>query len=81
MMDAAGSSETPVHIYQATQHHIPKNGYLQDNILLPTAAAALHCNPQAAFFCNLLSFHFQNIAIATVCWMREIRKRERDFFL
>lgn len=40
MMDAAGSSETPVHhIYQATRLHTPKNGYLQDNVLLPTYAS------------------------------------------
>lgn len=49
--------------------------------LLPQfLASAFYCNPQAAFFCNLLSFHFQNMAIAGVCWRRGIRKRERLLF-
>ena len=43
--------------------------------------ASLYCRPQAVFFCNMLSFHFQNMAIAGVCWKRGIRKRERLLFI
>ena len=50
--------------------------------LLPQfLTAACYCSPQAAFFCNMLSFHFQNMAIAGVCWMRgnkKARERERE---
>lgn len=79
MMETAGFAETPVYIYQTTRHHI-QNSLSFFRLLPQFLTAAFYCNPQAAFFCILLSFHFQNMAIARVCWMRGIRKRERDFF-
>lgn len=42
--------------------------------------AAGCCNPPAAFFCNLLSFHFLNMAVARARWMRGIRSKRETYF-